>query len=86
MTVLGACSAAGVRARESTASADPDPLVRELVRANDEHVARLLPRQERRASHRRVGGLPNEHGIYTAGEAAGFVSALACASCAPGSP
>jgi hypothetical protein len=85
MTVLGACPAAGVRARESTASADPDPLVRDLVGANDEHVARLLPRQERRASHRGVGGLPNEHGIYTAGEAAGFVSALACASCAPGS-
>ena len=85
MTVLGAWSAAGVRAHESTASADPDPLVLELVRANDEQVARLLPRQERRASHRRVGGLPNEHGIYTAGEAAGFVSSLACASCAPGS-
>jgi hypothetical protein len=85
MTVLGACSAAGVRARESAASTDPDPLVRALVRANDEQVARLLPRQERRASHPRVGGLPNEHGIYAAGEAAGFVSALACASCAPGS-
>lgn len=85
MTALGAWSAVGVRARESTASADPDALVRELVRANDEHVARLLPRQERRASHRRVGGLPDEHGIYTAGGAAGFVSALACASCAPGS-
>jgi len=80
---LTAYPAGRLQARQTAASAEPDPLVHALVRANDDRVASLLPRQERRGSHRRVGGLPNEHGIYAAGEAAGFVSALACAGCAP---
>jgi hypothetical protein len=64
------------------ATASPDPIVSALVRANDDLVRRYLPRQERQPGHRWRGGIANEHGIHTAGEAAGFVSVLASASAA----
>jgi hypothetical protein len=66
-----------------TSAADVDNLVSRLVRANDELVPGYLQRQERRSSHRWQGGLPNGQGIYAVGEAAHFISSLACASCAP---
>jgi hypothetical protein len=60
-----------------------DPIILRLVSANDDRVRQYLLRQERRRGHRWLGGIPNEYGIHTAGETAGFVSALACASAAP---
>ena len=60
-------------------------MVADLVRLNDDRIPRLLERQERGASHRRTGGVPNEFGIFTAGDTAGLVSALACAVAAEGS-
>jgi len=76
----------GLRAWPQTGTdAVPGALVADLVRRNDDRIPRLLERQERRTSHRWVGGLPNEFGIFTAGDTAGFVSALACAITAEGS-
>jgi hypothetical protein len=60
-------------------------LLGELVRANDEAVARLLTRQERGVSHPSRGGLPNEFGIYGPHEAAGFISTLVASHAARGS-
>jgi len=74
--------ALGARAAES---ATPTDLLRELGRANDAQVPGLLAKQERRAGHRWLGGLPNGFGIFTARGAAGFVSSLACAACGPDS-
>ncbi len=62
-----------------------DEVLRSLVRANDESIPRLLAQQERRAGHRWIGGIPNEHAIHTVAGTNGFVAALAAATCAPGS-
>ncbi|MBI4626510.1 MAG: hypothetical protein HY736_25240 [Verrucomicrobia bacterium] len=82
--VVGALRASRTRAAE-TALAATDDLLRELVRANDAAIPSQLARQERRASHRWLGGIPNEYGIHTVSGTAGFLSSLVCAACAPGS-
>ena len=71
-----------------TRAAEPalgDELLREFIRANDDQIPKLLAQQERRAGHRWLGGVPNEYGIHTAQGTSGFISALACAACAPAS-
>jgi len=76
----------GVERRQQPGSGSRDEaLVRDLVRRNDDRIPGLLERQERGASHRWAGGVPNEFGIFTAGDTAGLVSALACAIAAEGS-
>src|ERR1044072_4064042 len=60
-------------------------LLRGMVRANDEQIPSLLARQERRAGHESLGGLPNEFGIYTASGTGGFIASVAGAACAPAS-
>ncbi len=69
----------------ATAADHGQDLVADLIRSNDDRVPGLLTRQVRTPSHRWVGGLPNEFGLFTAGDAAGFVSALACAVVTPAS-
>lgn len=73
------------RAAGSPVSAETEALIRELVATNDNRVAMLLARQDNRTGHRDAGGLPNEHGLYTAHDTAGFIVALICAIAAPGS-
>ena len=84
--VLGALGirAAGTpaRAAETPKPTGRDLTVSDLVRLNDQSVANLRERQERRAGHRWLGGMPNEDGIHTPHGTAGLISALACASCA----
>ena len=75
--VIGALGSSRTRAAETSPSIDE--LVRELIRANDAGVPALLAKQERRAGHRWLGGLPNEVGIHNARGTSGFVSSLACA-------
>ncbi len=65
-------------------SAAPD-LLRLAIEANDEQIPALLAKQEKRAGHRWIGGLPDANGIHTVAGTNGLVSALAAASCAPGS-
>ena len=80
---LGALGVKAFGAEAPDTSADSPAgsasLLRELIRANDASVPALLARQERRAGHRWLGGLPNEFGIHTPRGTSGFVSALACA-------
>lgn len=83
-TSLAALGAYGATADRPSAGTPPEPL-RTLIHANDAQIPGLLARQERRAGHRWLGGLPNEFGLHTASGTAGFVSSLACAACAPGS-
>jgi hypothetical protein len=76
----------GVEGRQRAGSGNPEEaLVADLVRLNDDRLPGLLERQERGASHRWAGGVANEFGIFTAGDTAGLVSALACAVAAEGS-
>jgi hypothetical protein len=60
-------------------------LLRLAIEANDAQIPALLAKQEKRAGHRWVGGLPDGNGIHTVAGTSGFVSALAAASCAPDS-
>ena len=71
----------GYNARAAETPTDPQlsNLLREMIRANDAAIPAQLAKQERRAGHRWLGGLPNEVGIHTARGTAGFVSVLACA-------
>ena len=82
ITTAATTSLAALGTRAATNA--PDELVRNLIRANDARIPGLLAKQERRAGHRWLGGLPNEHGLYTAQSASGFIVALTCAACAPG--
>lgn len=66
-------------------SAGGDPILGDLMRANDALVTGYLPRQERRSGHANLGGFPNEYGLHGVHDTAGFVSAAVCAACAPGS-
>jgi hypothetical protein len=71
-------------AAEAVAAAGGD-LLQEFIRANDAGIPALLAKQERRTGHRWLGGQLNEYGLHTAQNTSGFVSALTCAACAPGS-
>jgi len=76
-------AALGVRAADATPP--QDNFLQELVRANDARIPDLLAKQERRAGHPRLGGMPNSSGIFSAGGAAGLIAALANAACGPDS-
>lgn len=65
--------------------ADSADLLLELIRANDAGIPALLAKQERRPGHRWLGGLVNEYDLHTVQGTSGFISALTCAACAPGS-
>lgn len=80
-----AVSLAALASRLRAADASASDLLAEGIRANDEGLPGLLAKQERRAGHRWLGGLVNEYDLHTAQGTAGFISALACAACAPGS-
>lgn len=62
-----------------------DPIVATLVRANDDRVRALLPRQERRTGHRWTGSLADDYGIHSVGGTAQFVATLVAACSAPDS-
>src|SRR5688500_16231562 len=81
MAALGSLVANATRAAEP----GPDEPLRALVRANDEQIPGLLAQQARTAGGRWPGGVLNEYGIPNVAGTNGFVSALACAACAPGS-
>ncbi len=82
--LLGALGVSSLKtSAASGAAASVDPLVRELIRANDDRVEATLGTQERRAGHRWYGGVPDGHGIHTAGGAAGFIVTLVAALQAP---
>ncbi|MCX6942518.1 MAG: hypothetical protein NTX09_17610 [Verrucomicrobia bacterium] len=81
-------SLAALGPRSFAAEAIPaasEELLREFIRANDAGIPALLAKQERRSGHRWLGGQVNEYGLHTAQNTSGFISALACAACAPGS-
>lgn len=81
-------SLAALGPRSFAAEAIPaasEELLREFIRANDAGLPALLAKQERRSGHRWLGGQVNEYGLHTAQNTSGFISALACAACAPGS-
>ncbi|MSU23878.1 MAG: hypothetical protein EXS32_08655 [Opitutus sp.] len=65
--------------------AESDDLLQEFIRANDAGIPGLVTKQERRTGHRWLGGQVNQYGLHTAQNTSGFISALACAACAPGS-
>ena len=67
------------------ATGDPGDIFERLVRANDSRVPALLERQETAPYHPFRGALPDEHGIHSAGGAAGLVQTLVAALAAPGS-
>ena len=77
--------ALGARAASPALPGSANDLLREIIRANDAQIPALLARQERTPGHRWVGGLTNSHGLATVADTNGFVAALACAACAPGS-
>lgn len=72
-------------ARAANATPANDELLMEFIRANDAQIPDLLTKQERRAGHRWLGGQLDGYGLHTAQATSGFISALACAVCAPGS-
>jgi hypothetical protein len=72
-------------ATNASRAAGADETLRAIIRAHDEQIPALLAKQERRAGHRWIGGIPNEYGIHTVAGTNGFVAALAAAACAPGS-
>lgn len=82
---LGAIATHGASVVSAGKPGEPADLLRELIRANDEQVPRVLQRQERGASHPSRGGIPNEYGIYTAHDAASFISVLVASHAAEGS-
>ena len=87
-SVAGALATSAGRAASDPAAGSTTTtgnLLGELVRANDEQVPRLLRRQELGASHPARGGIPNEFGIFSAQDAAGFISTLVASQAAVGS-
>ena len=70
-----------LRADETTL----DPVLRQLIQANDESVPPLLAQQESRLGHRWIGGLPDKHGMHTVGVTNLMLSKLAAAACSPSS-
>jgi hypothetical protein len=81
----GAAIGATAIGRDRTAVEPQDGVFERLVRANDARIPALLERQERGPSHPWRGALRDEHGIHTAGGAAGLVQAAVAALAAPGS-
>ncbi|MCX6932940.1 MAG: twin-arginine translocation signal domain-containing protein, partial [Verrucomicrobia bacterium] len=77
--------ALGARAASPALPGSANDLLRDIIRANDAQIPALLARQERTPGHRWIGGLTNSHGLATVADTNGFVAALACAACAPGS-
>ncbi|MBI5768103.1 MAG: hypothetical protein HZA93_09925 [Verrucomicrobia bacterium] len=84
VSTTAAAASLAVR-RVGAAETDVNEVWREAVRANDEQIPALLAKQERRPGHRWLGGIPNEYGLHVARGTGAFVTALACAACAPGS-
>ncbi|MCX6949087.1 MAG: hypothetical protein NTX39_05395 [Opitutae bacterium] len=70
-----------LRADETTL----DPVLRQLIQANDESIAPLLAQQESRLGHRWIGGLPDKNGMHTVGATNLMLSKLAAAACSPSS-
>lgn len=87
VSVGAAASLAALAPRLTAAekSLDGPELLRLAIEANDTQIPALLAKQEKRAGHRWIGGMPDANGIHTVAGTNGFVSALAAASCAPGS-
>lgn len=85
LTTAAATTLAALGARAADTTAVVSEILRDLIRANDAQIPALLARQERGAGHRWLGGLPNSYGLYAAQDTSGFISALACAACAPDS-
>ncbi len=88
--LLATAAASSLAALTPTSAAESIPpasedLLADLIRANNAGIPGLLAKQERRTGHRWLGGLLNELGLHTAGGTSGFISALTCAACAPGS-
>lgn len=77
--------ALGARAASPALPGSANDLLRDIIRANDAQIPALLARQERTPGHRWIGGLTNSHGLATVADTNGFVAALTCAACAPGS-
>jgi hypothetical protein len=65
--------------------AGADPIVAELIAANDERVRGLLPKQERRSGRRWHGSIPDDFDIHSIGGTAQFIAALVCACRSPAS-
>ncbi|MCX6951210.1 MAG: hypothetical protein NTV51_03360 [Verrucomicrobia bacterium] len=84
-TAAASLAALDSRVHAATAPGPTDDLLSEAIRANDEQIPGLLAKQERRTGHRWLGGQVNEYGLHTAQGTSGFISAVACAACAPGS-
>jgi hypothetical protein len=85
MAALGARAADRTAVAAAADASTPEETLRAIIRAHDEQIPALLAKQERRAGHRWMGGIANEHGIHTVAGTNGFVAALAAAACAPGS-
>ncbi|MDP3072008.1 MAG: hypothetical protein Q8N18_17080 [Opitutaceae bacterium] len=82
---VAALAALAPRLTAAESSAEAGKLLRDAIAANDAQIPALLAKQEKRAGHRWIGGMPDANGIHTVAGTSGFVSALAAASCAPGS-
>ena len=85
LSSAAATSLAALGPRLTAADAPPDEILRAMIQAHDAQIPGLLAQQERRAGHRWIGGLADSYGIHTVAGTNGFVSALACATAAPGS-
>lgn len=79
----GAIAASALAPRLFAAAPARDPLVLDLIHANDESVKSYLTRQERRAGHRWLGGIPDGTGLYMARPTAQLVVTLVCAATSP---
>lgn len=78
LTTLGAQI---LRAGEITT----DPILLQLIQANDEQIPPFLAQQESRLGHRWIGGILDNHGIHTVAATNGMLSKLAAAVCSPSS-
>jgi hypothetical protein len=78
-------AALGSRPARAADPAAPDAVLAALVRIHDAQIPNLLTKQIRRPGHATHGGIATDYGFPTVAGTSGFVSALAAASCAPGS-
>lgn len=70
---------------DAAATGGVDPIVSELISANDERVREWLTRQERQPGQRWRGSIADGFGIHSVGGTAQFIAALVCASISPAS-